>query len=167
MPGEEPKERFDYAGAFRDIFKEYGYHIIGVVALCAVLFFGMNYMMSEAPDIPKLARVYGRVTYKKQPLANVEILFHPIGSKDAKGANSQKTRKGRQPTSASAMTDSDGKYELHYMEGVRGAVVGQNRVELKPITYADYKRVPGTFLEKSGPVQEVKETGGEINFDIP
>ncbi len=51
MP-EEEKERFDYVGAFRDIFREYGYHVVGTLALCLVLYFSMDYMMSDSPDLP-------------------------------------------------------------------------------------------------------------------
>lgn len=164
MP-DEKRERFDYAGAIKTIGKEFGPHVVGTIALCLVLYFGMNYMLGSNVELPPLARVYGTVTLKKQPVAGVVVNFTPIGSKDSK--DSPKLKKGA-PRPATALTDKDGKYELMYMEGVRGAVIGQNRVWIEPFSPENFKKIPGKYqkAETSGDIREVKETGGEENIEL-
>jgi hypothetical protein len=165
MP-DEKRERFDFAGAITTIAREYGLHVVGTVALCAVLYFGMNYMLEDSADLPPLADVYGKVTLKGQAVPGVVVNFTPVGTKDNKEGG-QKVKKGA-PRSASALTDQDGNYELMYMEGVPGAVVGQNRVWIAPQSPEDFKKIPGNYQSAgtSGDIREVKETGGEQNIEL-
>ncbi|HVJ87640.1 MAG TPA: hypothetical protein VM452_18410, partial [Caulifigura sp.] len=165
MP-EDVKERFDYAGAIKTIGKEYGLHVLGTFALCGVLYFGMNYMLGSNTETPPLARVYGRVTVKKQPIEGVIVTFTPIGAKDGKDTGT-KLKKGA-PRAATGVTDKDGNYELMYMEGIRGAVIGQNRVWIDPFTFENTKKLPPNYQSAatSGDVREVKATGGEENIDL-
>jgi len=162
MP-KEPRERFDYAGALKQIVKQFGPHIAGTVVLCAVLYFGMNYMLGSNVKLPPLARVSGKVTLKSQPLAGVVVTFTPIVVKDP--ADSQKKDSVR---SATALTDEEGNYELMYMEGIRGAVIGQNRVWIDPFSPENYKKVPGAYTSPatSGDIREVKEANSPMNIDL-
>jgi hypothetical protein len=55
-----------------------------------------------------------------------------------------------------------------YEEGIRGAVVGQNRVWIDPFTPENYKKIPGSWTTAgTSEIREVKATGGEENIDIP
>lgn len=165
MP-EEAREGIDFKGAFKAIFQQYGLQTVGTVVLCAVLYFSMSYMMSDSADLPPLARVYGKVTLKGAPLPGVIVHFTPVGSKDSKEGG-PKVKKGA-PRAASGVTDKDGHFELMYMEGIRGAVVGQNRVWIAPQAPEDFKKVPGNYQSAgtSGDIREIKETGGEQNIDL-
>ena len=166
MP-EEARERIDIAGAVKTIVQQYGLQIIGTIALCAVLYFGMDYMMGTNIDLPPLARVSGKVTLKGTPVPGVVVNFTPIGSKDSKDGEEKKLKKGA-PRSATALTDKDGNYKLMYMEGIRGAVIGQNRVWIDPFAPENFKKSPGQWQSAgtSGDIREVKETGGEENIEL-
>jgi len=165
MP-DQPRERFDYAGALKTIGKEYGFHVLGTIVLCVVLYTGMSYMMGEGSDLPPLARVSGKVTLKGQGVPGVVVNFMPIGAKDNK--DGEKKLKRGAPRVATALTDQDGNYELMYMEGVPGAVVGQNRVWIDPFSPENFKKIPGQWQSAgtSGEIREVKATGGDENIEL-
>jgi hypothetical protein len=166
MPDEQ-RERIDFKGAFKAIYQQYGLQTIGTVVLCVVLYTGMNYMMADSPDLPPLARVYGKVTLKGVPVEGVMVNFTPIGTKDAKESE-HKGKKSGSIRGAFAVTDKEGSYDLKYMEGIRGAVVGQNRIWIDPVLPENYKKVPGqwTSAGTSGEIREVKATGGEENIEL-
>lgn len=65
-----------------------------------------------AGDMPQVGTVTGTVTLDGQPVSEANIVFNPVSG-------------GR---SATAVSDSSGKYTLQYLGGVPGAVVGQNEV---------------------------------------
>jgi phage FluMu protein Com len=166
MP-EEARERIDIAAAVKTIFQQYGLQVIGTIVLCVVLYAGMNYMMGDGVDLPPLARISGKVTLKGTPVPGVVVNFTPIGSKDSKDGDEKKLKRGA-PRSATALTDKDGNYELMYMEGVRGAVIGQNRVWIDPFAPENFKKIPGQWQSAgtSGDIREVKETGGVENIEL-
>ncbi|MCA9089244.1 MAG: carboxypeptidase regulatory-like domain-containing protein [Planctomycetaceae bacterium] len=62
-------------------------------------------------DRPDLATVTGTVTLDGQPLEGADVTFQPESARPSVGT-----------------TDSSGKYELIYLNDVKGAVVGPNRV---------------------------------------
>lgn len=67
-----------------------------------------------AGDQPALGTVTGQITMDGKPLANANVIFQPQNGPSANG-----------------ITDSDGKYELTYLHGQKGTVVGSNTVYIK------------------------------------
>src|SRR5688572_9386673 len=64
-------------------------------------------------DVPKLNPVHGKITLDGQALSNARVSFAPD-----KGSSS------------GAITDAEGKYELHHRSGELGAVAAAHAVEL-------------------------------------
>jgi hypothetical protein len=83
------------------------------------------------PGGPEIASVTGRVTLDGQPLANATVVFIPENGRPA-----------------GASTDANGKYELNFTQGRRGAIPGKNtiRVTTQRDPYQDNngKNVPGS-----------------------
>ncbi len=98
----------------------------------------------------------GTLTIKKQPAEGVVVYFTPVGNRENAEGNSKAKSKAGPLRSASAVTDKDGKFELMYMEGIAGAVVGQNRVWVEPQKPEDFKRIPGNYqkAETSGDIRK-------------
>ena len=66
-------------------------------------------------DQPELGEVTGTITFDKQPLVGVAVVFQPENGRPARG-----------------MTNAEGKYELIYIRQTKGSKVGPNRVEIAP-----------------------------------
>jgi len=66
---------------------------------------------------PELAPVTGRVSMDGRPLDLAEISFEPI-----------------QGRASHAMTEKDGRYELHYTRDKMGGLVGSHTVRIKSLT---------------------------------
>lgn len=99
-------------------------------------------------DLPELGRVQGVVTLDGKPLAGVIVMFLP--------------EKGR-PAVANA--DSEGRYELMYTHGVKGATVGPNTVRvLWPDGEAGTAKIPEKYNAKSELKMDVK--AGKNTFDL-
>ena len=79
-----------------------------LVGLLGLAIFGC-----QDPNMPDLGRVSGRVTLDGEPVANARLIFTPVGKQPCVGK-----------------TDEDGNYEMMFDTGVRGAVVGINRVAI-------------------------------------
>ena len=65
-------------------------------------------------DLPELAPVTGTLTVDGKPYANGFVQFH--------------SQTGGRPGTSS--TDENGKYEIQYLHGVKGARIGINKVEI-------------------------------------
>jgi hypothetical protein len=129
------------------------------------LYWMMDRMFADKLNLPKLARAHGKVTVGGAPLVGVSVVFTPLGVKDGevfKGKSSER------PRDAMGLTNDEGEYEIMYLpeDGISGAVVGKNRVWLKPETPADYKKVPPQYLSPntSDKIEEVKPGGLELNL---
>lgn len=159
MPEEAKEARTDYFALAREVVRAFGVYILGTVLLCAGLYWMVYSMVNTQIETPPLASVYGKVTLAGKPLANVHVYFTPIGSRDE-----QKFP----PRDSIATTDAEGNYELMYLpeEGIYGAVIGKNRVWLSTDNPADFKNLPAQYLNANttDKVEDVKETGGEINI---
>ncbi|HEX5105172.1 MAG TPA: carboxypeptidase-like regulatory domain-containing protein [Pirellulaceae bacterium] len=68
------------------------------------------------PSGPSLGAVTGKVTLDDKPLANVSVVFMPVG----------------EGGTASAITDANGNYELGHQAG-KGAPVGKNKVSVTTV----------------------------------
>lgn len=114
MPEDEEEPGLDY----KELAKLIGLRALpalaGIVVLCMGLYWLSNAWLG-GPKLPDLGRVHGVVTRNGEPLAGAQVTFTPLDV---------------QASSATAITDENGEYVLEYQEGVRGAVVGKNRVHV-------------------------------------
>ncbi|MCA9012555.1 MAG: hypothetical protein KDB01_22545 [Planctomycetaceae bacterium] len=109
-------------------------------------------------DIPELAPVTGTVTLDGVPFPNAIVYFH-----------TQKEKGGRP---AAGTTDAEGKYELVYLEGVRGAHIGMNKVEI--VTEwpdgepgeGESEKIPEKYNTKSTLTAEVKDERNVFDFNL-
>ena len=72
---------------------------------------------SSDPDLPKLGKAYGTVTYKGKPLDGGHIVFTPAGGKG-----------GETGQNATGEINSDGTYEMTTFNTGDGAILGQHIV---------------------------------------
>lgn len=116
--------------------------LLGIAILAYGFYLFVNSLVGGGIELPDLGKVSGTITLDGKPLAGATILFNPIESEFA----ISETR-SIQTRSSTGVTDEDGRYELIYMEGVPGAVVGEHRVsiskldgarELAPSAYGPY-----------------------------
>ena len=100
-------------------------------------------------DMPELGDVYGKVTMDGQPVVGVNILFTPETGRPAGG-----------------VTDSEGNYELKYLEGYGGCKVGKAKVtfEWSPGVEASVA-IPAKYIQVGYDV-EVRSGSNELNFPM-
>jgi len=109
-------------------------------------------------DIPELAPVTGTVTLDGVPFPNAIVYFH-----------TQKEKGGRP---AAGTTDAEGKYELVYLEGVKGAHIGMNKVEI--VTEwpdgepgeGETEKIPEKYNTKTTLTAEVKDERNVFDFNL-
>ena len=124
--------------------------VFGMALLCS---FGCG-----RGDLPELAPVTGTVTMDGVPFPNAFVYFHT------------QNEKGGRP--ASAVTDADGKYELEYIGGVKGAHIGMNKVEIS--TYwpdgepgdGESETIPPIYNSKSTLTADVKDERNVFDFPL-
>lgn len=113
---------------------------------------------STQSDHPPLGRVEGVVTLDGQPLADADVTFQPEGS-------------GRMSVGT---TDAEGRYELTYMNEVRGALIGPHKVIITTArsgadndpSSAVPEKLPDRYHRNSETRVEVAEGGNTFNFDL-
>lgn len=111
----------------------------------------------EGGDVPRMARVSGRVLVDGKPLANVRVMFAPVGSQD---------RPFPGPPS-SGLTDDTGHYKLFSSkDNSEGAVVGPCRVRIhvREEIPEDIEKAR-TRVVKQLPVRFNDQT--TLKFDVP
>jgi hypothetical protein len=103
-------------------------------------------------DGPQIAPVHGRITLDGQPLASADISFQPTDAK--------RVSRGR--------TDADGRYELLYKRGQKGAIVGPHtvRIWVSPELMKNPPIIAARFDTKSELQREVKPDDNEFDFDV-
>ncbi len=98
---------------------------------------------------PDIATVEGTVTMDGKPLEGATVVFVPPGGRPAGGP-----------------TDAKGKYVLNFSGGRKGAIPGENRVQITtksdPHTAADGKPVPG----KPETIPTEYNTRSTLKFDV-
>jgi len=97
-------------------------------------------------ELPALAPVEGKVTLDGAPAAGVQVSFYPTG--------------GGRPSTGT--TDEEGAYELTYLAGEEGAMVGPNRVEVTMI-WPDGEPTPGV---KDKVPRAYQGTNSTLTFDV-
>lgn len=109
-----------------------------------------------ASDQPDLGTVSGEVKMDGQPLANVTVTFEPAQGRPSVGK-----------------TDESGKYELGYLNDIKGAVIGSHTVSISTPqeaptpagqTYKD--PIPAKYNSKTTLKEEVKAGENTINFEL-
>lgn len=161
MPDERGEPAIDWKQEFRDLFVRFGPAIGGVVALIVLAYAFAFYMAGGGLELPELGRVTGIVTKGGKPLAGALVTFEPIEPSKALG--------DAIPSGSTALTNEDGEYDLYYLEDVRGAAVGKNRVWVSVIGPDGREMVPPQtkFGYGSNDVFEVKPGSNEFDIPIP
>jgi hypothetical protein len=98
-----------------------------------------------------VAPVTGRITLDGKPLGFAQVIFQQEGK-----------------SAASSGTDKDGRYDLYYKRGVRGAPVGPNRVTVLPgpDPFPRGLVIPPRYNSESKLQADVKSGPNEFNFDL-
>jgi hypothetical protein len=154
MPEERKAPGVDYKETARELGLRFAPAVLGGVAVILFAYWFGNYMAGGGPDLPPLGEVSGTVTKEGKPLVNAYVSFIPVDEKAG---------------GATAYTDDQGYYELKYTEGVDGAVVGKNRVEVSLVGPDGREVVPATtpYGLGSREIEEVKEGSQTIDIKIP
>lgn len=120
------------------------------VAICAVSLAGCT----GGSDLPKTGAVTGTVTLDGQPAAKCSVTFESDSGQVAFG-----------------QTDDAGRYELQFRDGVRGAVVGSNKVRIEttleapaPAGYKD--PIPAKYNTQTTLQVNVQAGENTHNFDL-
>jgi hypothetical protein len=101
-------------------------------------------------DRPPLGYVTGRVTIDGEPLVGVIVTFLPESGRPAV-----------------ATTDADGRYELEYLGGVKGAKIGPTTVAFMPPTGGSTSHpIPDKYQNKSEFQVEVQRGKNVFDFDL-
>jgi hypothetical protein len=111
---------------------------------------------NRGPAAPKLVSVHGSVTMDGKPLPGVVVAFVPVGTTPGSGA--------------SDLADANGKYELFYRSGEKGAPVGQYHVSIvKPGIHGGSAPGPAGMVG-AAPLHSgaatVPADGGTIDFPL-
>lgn len=119
----------------------------------------VNFACSSKPaDRPDLGKVTGVVVLDGTPVEGIEVQFTP-----EKGRGSQ------------GVTDGEGKYELNYLQQVKGAVIGKHKVIIKTLGEEDdsdpdapvvEEKIPAKYNTKSTLTAEVEAGENEIDFQL-
>jgi hypothetical protein len=103
-----------------------------------------------AGDRPPLGRVTGTVTIDNQPLSGVIIAFLPESGRPA-----------------TAVTDEQGRYELIYLNGVKGCKVGPNTIGFSvPTGGSPSHAIPKKYQDKSELTADVKKGANTFDFNL-
>src|SRR5690606_25476771 len=109
-------------------------------------------------DLPELASVTGVVTLDDAPYPNAHVMFTPAQGRPAEG-----------------VTDSNGKYELTYLPGVKGAEPGTYKVSITTQYQAPenpgnepqfVEPLPAKYNVSSTLSETVSPGKNEINFPL-
>ncbi|MFM9959710.1 MAG: hypothetical protein ACKV2Q_00595 [Planctomycetaceae bacterium] len=158
--GAEKKEegQFDWEGMRREVLKKYGPLVVGGGLLCWLLFQVVGSSFGNKPFVPPLGAVTGTVTLNAKPIVGAEVWFYPTKSKITVGDKEFKV------TASTGITDAAGHYELTYIGELKGAVVGECRVQ---IVAAGYPGIAAQYLGiKATATQTVKKGSQTIDLEL-
>jgi DNA-directed RNA polymerase subunit RPC12/RpoP len=124
---EEEREPIDYVAMVKDV----GAVRFTIIALIWLASGGIYWWLSQPRlEVPPRGYVSGRVTLDGQPLAGAIVSFTP-DKREYK--TNPKAPKGLGVRTATAVTDADGRYSLHYIDYYKGAFIGKNYVYIAPM----------------------------------
>ncbi|HUQ69793.1 MAG TPA: carboxypeptidase-like regulatory domain-containing protein [Planctomycetaceae bacterium] len=111
---------------------------------------GLSLAGCGGADAPPLGRVSGKITMAGEPLSGLIVLFKP--------------QEGR---AATATTDAQGRYDLEYTHGVRGAKVGPTTVMFEwPLGAKDTKALAAKYTTQSELKVDVKAGANTFDFNL-
>lgn len=130
--------------------------LVRLASLAAVAFIAAG--GCSGSDLPELASVSGVVTLDGAPHPNAHVIFSPAQGRPAE-----------------AVTDSNGKYELYYLPGVKGAEPGQYTVSITTQYQAPENPgneppfvdpIPAEYNVGSTLTETVSPGKNDINFEL-
>jgi len=124
---------------------------VAVIIICFGLYSLMNAMVSTV-DHPVMGTVTGTVMLDDKPLPRAEITFVP----------QDEWKEDKIPAQSVGFTDDQGKFELTYSKGLKGAAVGNHFVRI--LSYE--KMVPTIYNINSVLKYEVKEGSNTADFNL-
>jgi len=132
-----------------DFLKQYGLYVgIGIAAIVG-LYFGMNAMLGDDPDMPDLTAVYGTVT-RSAGNASLQITFTPAA------AEGQRVDPDAiDQSDGTAFTNGEGEYEIMYAKDYPGLPPGRYRVSILD----NGRQVYSDFVE-------IKDGQDALNFSL-
>lgn len=154
MPEERRKPGVDYKETAKELLLRFAPYTVGFVLLIVCLYAFSNYMLGPSAELPPLGYVSGTVTKEGKPLDGAMVTFIPVDT----SANA-----------STAISDKEGYYELKYIEGVPGAVLGKNKVEVSLIGPNGREVVPARtpYGLGSNEIETVQEGSQVIDIKIP
>lgn len=154
MPATPQKPGIDYKEAGKDLFLRFAPAVGGFVLLFVLAYYVGQVMVGSGPDLPDLGYVSGKVTKAGKPMVDAMVQFIPVDNDKASVATSY--------------TDAEGNYTLKYTEGIEGAVLGKNRVEVSLLERGREQVPPQTpYGMGSNMIETVKEGSQTIDIKIP
>ncbi len=128
---------------------------IGLLSSCMLILVALSGCGGADGDLPELGQVSGTITLDGKPLPNADITFQP-------------TKEGGLST---GWTNAEGRYELHYKRGVKGAAVGKHIVRIECLGGADQMggqggiEIPARYNVESTLTADIKP-GDNPNVDF-
>ncbi|MGE0374606.1 MAG: hypothetical protein AB7I48_12600 [Planctomycetaceae bacterium] len=134
--------------------------LLVIALLGGGLYYLANSVMGVSNHLPDLGYVSGTITLDGAPLAGAEIQFRPVATEFQVS-----DRKSIETRTSVGRTNEQGYYELQYMEGVEGAVVGEHRVSISKLD-GPREVVPANFGPYSDERRQVESGSNTIDFSL-
>ncbi len=155
---ESKESEYDYTDLKNYLFKTVAPMLLGGIIGIPLLYYGMAYVMGGKSNLPDLGKVTGTVTLGGKPVSSVLVWFHPIRSQ------AELADKKKRVSSSSGMTDESGHYELSYLADVKGAVIGECRVQIEAPSRSD---ISAQWLgSKSDQIRKVEAGRKVIDLEL-
>lgn len=106
---------------------------------------------SSQGDRPELTQVHGTVTFNGQPLDAAMVRFNPV-------APGQRSSLG--------VTDKEGRYKLTYLRDIKGASLGQHKVQITTASETTKERLPDKYHRNTTLTVEVQPDKRQYDFDL-
>lgn len=157
-PEKRDEGQFDWEGMRREVLKKYGPMVIGGVLVLWLVFRLVSSAFGSKQFVPPLGEVVGKVTINAKPIVGAQVWFYPEKSKITSDGKEFKV------TASVGMTDAEGRYELTYTTDLKGAVVGECRVQIEVAGYPD---IAAQYLgSKSTATRPVKKGRQTIDLEL-
>lgn len=158
MPEEKKEPGVDYEATAKELLLRFAPAVTGAVALIVLAFWFGNLLVGPDVALPDLGQVSGIVTKGGEPLVDARVDFYQVDPVDPEKTGT-----------ASGYTDEKGFYELKYLEGVKGAAVGRNRVQVYLVGPDGREVIPpqSRYGKGSKEIVVVEEGSQTIDIEIP